>query len=135
MAAAPNTREEIIAMLNQTGADALVVVEPVDADTKLGKTQKEKYFESHIKETPAGKDSESSWASKGSAEERFALPDIKIEAEVTATLFDAAEDYRPVYRISASSSYKEKGGDYLYTLASDIAAGIGRELRQKELIK
>ncbi|MGI9290887.1 MAG: hypothetical protein ACR2QG_06385 [Gammaproteobacteria bacterium] len=131
---APRTQPEIINMLQSSDADALLVLKVRDAATSLGKTQREKYFESHIKETSSDKDKDS-WASVGSGETRDELPEIKITAEVTTTLYDVAENLRAVYSINTTTRYKDKGGEYISVIAGEIATAVSSELRTQELIK
>jgi hypothetical protein len=134
MADAPRTSEQIKSMLNETGADALLLVRLADSSAKLGKTQKEKYFESHLKETPASSDDSGSWASITSTNATDDLPDTKISVELEATLYDVAEDGRVVYSIDVKSKHKEKGGGIALALSNNVAEAVSNELHKKGFI-
>lgn len=133
LADAPRTDAEIDAMAAEIGADALLIIEATDSSNKLGKTQKEKYFEDGLDD--GRKLDDDSWATRSTVDPEYDVPDVKVTVDVLITLHDVADDRRTVYVIEARSKYKDKGGNMNFTLADNIAEPTAAELRRKGFIE
>jgi hypothetical protein len=135
---APRDRESILTMSRKIDADAVLFLQVEDSSTKLGKSKKEKnkfLFGGQIEDNTVSSSNKGSWETPRTTNETDILPDAKIAVEMQAVLYDTADDGRAVYTIDVKTKYKEKGGELIYTLSSNIAAGVSKKLRQEGLIK
>jgi hypothetical protein len=135
---APQDRESMLAMSREIDADALLLLQVKDSSVKLGKSKKEKdkyLFGGQIEDNTASSSKKGSWETPRTTNETDILPDTKINVEMQATLYDLADNNRAVYTIDVKTKYKEKGGELIYTLSSNIAEGVSNKLRQEGLIK
>jgi hypothetical protein len=135
---APRDRESILTMSREINADAVLLLQMEDSSVKLGKSKKEK--DKYLFSGPEGKnmetsDEKGSWQTPHITNETDILPDTKIDVEIQAILYDLADNNRAVYTIDVKTKYKEKGGEFIYTLSSNIAEGVSSKLRQEGLIK
>jgi hypothetical protein len=135
---APRDRESILTMSRKIDADAVLFLQVEDSSTKLGKSKKEKnkfLFGGQIEDNTVSSSKKGSWETPRTTNETDILPDAKIDVEMQAVLYDIVDNGRAVYTINVKTKYKEKGGELIYTLSSNIAAGVSNKLRQEGLIK
>jgi hypothetical protein len=135
---APRTRETILAMVKEKNADAVLLLRVADASIGLGKSKKEKdkyLFGGSIEDEATSKKEQDTWATPRTSNSTDALPDSKIKAEMTADLYDIADNVRVVYSIDVKTRHKEKGGEMIFYLASNIAEGVANKLLSEGLVK
>ena len=135
---APQDRESILTMSRKIDADAVLVLQVADSSVKLGKSKKEKnkfLFGGQIEDNTVSSSKKGSWETPRTTNETDILPDTKIDVEMQAVLYDTEDNGRAVYTIDVKTKYKEKGGELIYTLSSNIAEGVSNKLRQEGLIK
>lgn len=135
---APRTRETIQAMVKEKNADAVLLLRVADASVGVGKSKKEKdkyLFGKAIEDEATSKKQAGTWATPRTSNPTDALPDTKVKGEMTAALYDVTDNARIVYTVNVKTSYKEKGGEMLLILASNIAKGVADKLRGEGLVK
>jgi hypothetical protein len=135
---APRTRETVLAMVKDKNADAVLLLRVADASVGLGKSKKEKdkyLFGGAIESEATSKKEQDSWATPRTSNPTDALPDSKIKAEMTADLYDIADNVRIVYSIDVKTRHKEKGGEMIFYLSSNIAEGVANKLISNGLVK
>jgi hypothetical protein len=135
---APRSRESIVAMAQEKNADAVLLLRVADASVALGKSKKEKekyLFGGAIEDEATSDKEKNTWTTPRTSNSSDALPNTKIGAEMIAALYDLSAEPRSVYTIDVKTKYKQKGGEMIFHLASNIATGVADELRSKGLVK
>jgi hypothetical protein len=135
---APRSRETIIAMAQEKNADAVLLLRVADASVALDKSKKEKekyLFGGAIEDEATSDKQKGTWTTPRTSNSSDALPDTKIVGEMIAVLYDVSAEPRSVYTIDVKTKYKQKGGEMIFHLASNIATGVADELRSKGLVK
>jgi hypothetical protein len=127
---------DIAALLQKSGADALLVIRPVDANAKLGKTQAKAYLnigpqvtiiqDTYLTEV---------YVSGYSIHETPGVDMYKLDTRMEALLADVADNGRILYRIEAENKFEDQGGDTEWTVASKVASAVAKKLRSSGLIR
>jgi hypothetical protein len=135
---APRSRETIIAMAQEKNVDAVLLLRVADASFAVGKSKKEKekyLFGGAIEDEATSDKEKGTWTTPRTSNSTDALPNSKIKGEMIAALYDVSAEPRSVYTIDVKTKYKQKGGEMIFHLASNIASGVATELRSKGLVK
>jgi hypothetical protein len=131
----PQTQASLHAMLNKTGADAVLVIRVLSKSVKAGKTQAEAYInigpQITVIQDPGVTEV---WLSNYTIHQTDGQLIAKTDSRMEAFLYDVKDNGRGVYKISVETKIEENGGDPTYVVASNVATEITKDLRQDGLI-
>ena len=132
----PKSRESIIAMIEDTSADAVLVVRLVGESVTAGKTQAKAYVnvgpQAEIIEHPHVTEV---WVSDYSLHQTEGFLVAESDTKMEALLYDIADKGRVVYKISVESRYEEDRGDPTFVISDNVATAVARKLRHAGLVR
>ncbi len=130
------SKEHIVQLLQETGADSLLVVWMVSEEVKPALTQAKGYIDygpqvtvyehPHMTEI---------WVSNYSIKETEQLLTDDIDIRMEAVLYDTKQRAQPIYAIDIETKYEETGSDTDWIVATRISEAIGKKLRSAKLVK
>jgi hypothetical protein len=128
-----HTKANLNAMIAKTNADAVLVLRFIDQDVEAGKTQQKLYYNVDGGGYLYGYYG-NAWAYEVSRHQTDALLTAKIETDVELTLYDVADEGRPVYRLQVKNKFENEGDGSTLYIAGDIADRTATRLRLAGLI-
>jgi hypothetical protein len=127
---------DIAALLQKTGADALLVIRPVDASVELGKTQQQAYLNIGPQMTIIHDTNVTEvYISGYSIHETDAIDMYTLDTHMEALLTDVADNGRILYRLEVENKFKADGGDTEWSVATEVASAVAKKLRHSGLIR
>ncbi len=135
MGVQPLSREHVMAMVKETGADAVVVTRMLDHSAEAGKGKDE----AHTKVGPQVKVIETEnttqvWAGNYSIEQTPGQAIIMNNVFLESTVYDVSDNGRPIYKAWTESSFKIDRNTYMENVTRDVANAIVKKVRRAGLI-
>jgi hypothetical protein len=132
----PLSRENVMAMAIETGADAVVVTRMLDYSAEPGKSK----AEAHVKvgrqvEVIETENTTQVWVGNYSIQQTPGQPIAMNNVFLESTVYDVADNGRPIYIISTESRFKIDGNTYMENVTRDVANAIVKKIRQARLIR
>jgi len=131
----PLSRENVMAMAIETGADAVVVTRMLDYSAEHGKSK----AEAHVKAGRQVEDIETEnttqvWVGNYSIQQTPGQPITKNNVILESTVYDVSDNGRSIYIISTDYKFKIDGNSYMENVTRDVANAIVKKVRQAGLI-
>ena len=130
---AAHTQANLTGMINKTSADAVLVLRFIDQDVAAAKTQSKVYYNVDGGGYIYGSYG-NAWGYEVSRHETKQYLAAQIETDVELTLYDVADEGRPVYRLQVKNNFKNEGDSSTLYIAGDIADRTAIRLRLAGLI-
>ena len=130
------TRDAVLAMVKDTGADAVVVTKLIRRTVKAGETQETVdikigpqitvYEDAGLTEI---------FASNITMTEEPGQLTAKSKAALETSVYDVADKGRVVYKIATTSKFTEINGDAIIDITGNIAEAVSKQLRSDHLVR
>jgi hypothetical protein len=128
--------ESVIAMIEDTGADAVVVVRWVEQTVEAHQSQSKAYVDigpqitviedPHVTEV---------WYSDYTIHETATQLEATSDTKVQALVYDVADGARLVYKVDVETKYEENGSDSTFVIADNIAIAVAKQLHHAGLVR
>jgi hypothetical protein len=130
------TPENMTAMVQSAGADAVLVVRTAGETVASGESEDQAYVKLGPQLTiEASPDMTMVWASDYTIQQTGSELIAKTDTRLEALLYDVADDNRAVYRIAVDARYADEGGgDPEWVISGRAASAITAKLRGAGLI-
>ena len=129
------SKEHVLELMQETGADSLLVIWMVSEDVEIALTQAKGYIDygpqvtvyehPHMTEV---------WLSNYTVKETEQLLTDDIDIRMEAVLYDVEQKTHPIYAIDLETKYEETGSDTDWIVATRISEAIGKKLRSAGLV-
>ncbi len=128
--------EHIIAMIEDTGPDAVVVVRWIEQTVDAHQSQSKAYVkvgpqvtiieDPHVTEI---------WYSEYTIHETATQLEFTSDTKMEALVYDVADGARLVYKVDVETKYEETGSDSVFVIADNIAVAVARQLHHAGLVR
>jgi len=129
------SKEHVLELMQETGADSLLVIWMVSEDVEIALTQAKGYIDygpqvtvyehPHMTEV---------WLSNYTVKETEQLLTDDIDIRMEAVLYDVEQKTHPIYAIDLETKYEETGSDTDWVVATRMSEAIGKKLRSAGLV-
>jgi len=130
------SKEHVLELIQETGADSLLVIWMVSEEVEMALTQAKGYIDygpqvtvyehPHMTEI---------WVSDYTVKETQQLVTDDIDIRMEAVLYDVEQNAHPIYAIDVETKYEETGSDSDWIVATRMSEAIGKKLRGAGLVK
>jgi hypothetical protein len=132
----PLSRDNVMAMALETGADAVVVTRMLDYSAESGKSKDEAYVKvGRQVEVIETEKTTQVWVGNYSIQQTPGQPITMNNVFLESTVYDVSDNGRPIYLISTESKFKIDGSTYMETVTRNVANAIVKKVRQAGLIR
>ena len=127
--------ESVIAMIEETDADAVVVVRWITQTVDVDQSQSKAYVDTGpqvtvIEDPHVTEIWYSDYTIHETATQLVATSDTKMEALV----YDVADGARLIYKVDVETKYEENGSDSIFVIADNIAVAVSKQLHHAGLV-